>query len=436
MIARDLTPYLTAAESRLGRWIGIDLGRGGIARAVRRHVAHRVHSLGEPDVPRFCALLDEPGSTEARALVEAATVPHSWLFRDAVQLDAVSQVLSARRRGPVSIWVAGCASGEDAVTFAALATSLGHAPSVLATDVNETALERARRGRYDAFRTRDVGPSMRRFFRDEGRDLVVTPELARTITFRRHSLLEPYPDARDGEGFDLIVCRNVLIYFGRDDAHRVVSRLAERLAPSGLLVLGVSDVLQTLPESLVPSTHAGRLVLVRAADRPRAAPKAERVLPRFERTEPLSVRPPPARGPSALDVQPTLDALDAGDTERALSLLHALGDVRADAELSLLEGLARFARTEHSAAATSFDRASALAPGCWVAWLHLGLARERLGDFARARSAFVRVAEARGHGESLPRGRGELTSMLHGSRASFTRLALERARSIERGGKP
>lgn len=435
-----LAPYLEIAHARLRAWIGVDLRRGGLSRSVERHVETVVRAH-EPSVAEWASRLDAPMSAEARALVEVATIPHSWLFRDEGQLDALARTLAERPRGRLHVLIAGCARGEDAYTVASIALRVGHDVSVLALDVNDSALRDARLGCFGDFQSKGIPHAAGEHFvkRPDGR-VHATETLRSRVSFERRSLVDAIPSPRGAEAWDVIVCRNVLIYFDRDDAIGIVRRLGERLVRGGLLVLGASDVLAELPETLVPSSAHGRALLVRDVPARFARPPTppQRPSGTFARPSPMRA-PTPSNGSSsrALASDPKdalVAALDAGDLARARDLGTALMQGVPDAETTLLLGLAAFAGSRFDEAAARLRDVCRMAPGAWVAWVHLGLAEERRGRFADAAVAYARVPLATGEGEDLPRGSRELPWMLHATRGDLTRLALRRIATITEGG--
>jgi len=116
---------------------------------------------------------------------------------------------------------------------------------IVATDLSTEALDRARAGRYPAERAADVPPALAARFLDArgpGDERVVRDSLRARVQFERHNLL----DARYPTGFDVILCRNVLIYFDRDCRAGVLSRLLDRLDPAGHLFLGPAEGLECL----------------------------------------------------------------------------------------------------------------------------------------------------------------------------------------------
>jgi chemotaxis methyl-accepting protein methylase len=167
----------------------------------------------------------------------------------------------------IRVWSAGCATGEEAYSVAILLAQalededFPWLPSICATDISPQALAAAQTGRYrrESLETTQLGV-LDRFFRPAAEGFEVIPEIRRMVHFSRDDLtsrqsLAP-ADSVFGS-FDLVLCRNVLIYFSLDLQKRVQDKLYGALAPGGYLVLGMS-------ESLPPGT-ASRLI---AFDRP------------------------------------------------------------------------------------------------------------------------------------------------------------------------
>jgi chemotaxis protein methyltransferase CheR len=194
------------------------------------------------------ALLDD--------LVAEITIGETHFFRDARQFDLIRNKvipdLLARPCAdrPLRIWSAGCATGEEAYTLAIVVheLGLGDAARIVATDLSRAALARARRARYGRWSLRGVTPETEaRYFERHGAEFRFARELSDAVEFRYLNLAEDtYPSLASGIwGMDLIVCRNVLIYFDSDTVERVVNRLVRSLAPDGWLLLGASDPLAT-----------------------------------------------------------------------------------------------------------------------------------------------------------------------------------------------
>ncbi len=140
-------------------------------------------------------------------------------------------------------WSAGCSAGFEPYSLAILATELapGAPVRILASDVDRTVLEIGRAGRYDLTRVAGLSATRRaRFFVADGPESVVRPELRAMISFREHDLLDEPAAVR---AFDLILCRNVAIYFTTEAKTAVHERLAQALRPGGLLFVGATETI-------------------------------------------------------------------------------------------------------------------------------------------------------------------------------------------------
>ncbi|WP_043321210.1 CheR family methyltransferase [Corallococcus coralloides] len=248
-------------------WLQAHTGMA-LSGAQRRRLDARLDALGhDQNAARLVAHLRTPaGAEELARLVDAVAVHTSEVFRDEVQLSAFREhVLSPRvqrSKTPLRIWSAGCAAGEEVATLLLLMAQEGADPSsrVLGTDISEQVLTRARELSFPADALRRVPEAARsRYFEPKGRRHALVESLRAQAEFRRHNLMEaPYPEAPGGGGFDIIFCRNVLIYFTPEAFQRTVRSLGERLAPGGVLVLSAAEpLLQVPPElRLLPSEHA------------------------------------------------------------------------------------------------------------------------------------------------------------------------------------
>lgn len=264
------------------------------------------------EVMRENRLSDQYELLEAPALgglVDRLTVGETYFFRDPVQFEAVRKnILPDLLRGrgpdqPVRIWSAGCATGEEAYSLAILAEEEGLADRVriLATDISARALAKARQGIYTSWSLR--GDPMRiagRYFRAAGDRLVLCDRIRRRVVFRQGNLVAPCPSEEQG-AFDLVFCRNVLIYFDPDGVAAAGRRLFASLAAPGWLLTGASDPPLSEHAPFVATTIAGRLGY-RRDGRGRAA-SAER--------QPTRRKPAPRRHAPA-DIPDRRDAAATG----------------------------------------------------------------------------------------------------------------------------
>jgi chemotaxis protein methyltransferase CheR len=223
-----------------------------------------------PDASDYLALLrSDDGDDELRRLLPLVTVGKTSFFRDERQFGALQALLPglvARARGGgrrIAIWSAGCATGEEPYSIAMSGSEAGAGPEhleILATDVNPEAVAAASRGSFDARRMRDVPRSWtERYFEREDGGYRVRPGLRRLVTtIRPHNLVaSAFPRPIDGGGWDVVFCRNVIIYFDTPTTQQVLARFHESLAPGGYLFLGYSESLFRLFEGFELTEVAG-----------------------------------------------------------------------------------------------------------------------------------------------------------------------------------
>jgi chemotaxis protein methyltransferase CheR len=185
-----------------------------------------------------------------RALIAEVTIGETYFFRDAEQFEAIRSIvlpdIEQRRTAdvPMRIWSAGCSTGEEAYSLMMLVNDCGLSQRtlLLATDVSSTSIETARRGQYGAWSfRRDVGDWRERCFVRTGKRWTIAAA-HRRVEFMVHNLMQPAPTSIiAGGGFDLIVCRNVLLYFDRKTVERAAHLLADALAPGGWLLMSPTD---------------------------------------------------------------------------------------------------------------------------------------------------------------------------------------------------
>lgn len=182
-------------------------------------------------------------------VVEALLNNETSFFRDTAvfdQLDRDALESLRKTRGKsrrLRIWSAACSTGQEAYSLAMMLRDAGPRWAgwtfdILATDVSASAVARAKTGRYSRFEIQRGLPvrTMLRWFRETGEDWVADPVLSRDIRFATHDLRQPAPGR-----FDLILCRNVLMYFAVPLRTQVLDQLAAGLDPGGILMLGAGE---------------------------------------------------------------------------------------------------------------------------------------------------------------------------------------------------
>jgi chemotaxis protein methyltransferase CheR len=227
-------PELSEVARVLAEAAGISLG-GGLDRALERGLAEAAAALGED--PAALARRVAAGDREAiAALVEHAAVGETSFWRHPAQLAALGR-LAAAAAGPLTVWSAGCATGEEPYSVAIALLEAGRAgrgDRVVATDLSDRALAAARVGLYGPRALRNLPPAIAARWFDGGERVAEVPR--RLVSFAHHNLVSDPPPP--GGPFDVVFCRNVLIYFDSPTAVSVLYRLADALRPGGALVLG------------------------------------------------------------------------------------------------------------------------------------------------------------------------------------------------------
>jgi chemotaxis protein methyltransferase CheR len=300
------TEQLADLAALLKERVGLHIRQDGHP-ALRIAIAARLDELKSlvPDAVAYARLLRSPqGDDELRRLLPLVTVGKTSFFRDERQfraLEALMPMLLDRPRSGgrrVSFWSAGCATGEEPYSIAMTAAEAGADPEhveLLATDVNPEAVSFAARGTYDARRVREIpDPLLARHFDRDGDHYRVRAALRRLIVaIRAHNLVSAvFPRPTDG-GWDVIFCRNVIIYFDTPTTQQVLTQFQNALAPGGYLFLGYSESLFRLFEGFELTEVAGAFLYRRPEAPVRAAPPL--------RLRPVPLSPPPVRH---LDVRP------------------------------------------------------------------------------------------------------------------------------------
>jgi chemotaxis protein methyltransferase CheR len=232
----DAVPSLADVARVLAEEAGLALG-DGLDRALGAGIDGAAAALRtDPDALARRVVAREP--LAVAALVEHAAVMETAFWRHPEQLLAVARE-AAPRPGPLRIWSAGCATGEEpySVAIALLeAGRRGAGDTILATDLSARALDAARAATYGDRALRRLPPDVAERWLEPGTWRRVAPEARALVDFERHNLVRDHAPAI--APFDVVLCRNVLIYFAPETAAAVLQRLAGALAPGGLLVLG------------------------------------------------------------------------------------------------------------------------------------------------------------------------------------------------------
>ena len=368
---------LTALAELIRRETGITMaGREeGALQAALRRVAPEL----TPDA--FMRAVSDPlnGRQLLERLIDEVTVQETSFVRDRGQLDGISwhrlrDGAYAAGSTVIRAWSVGCATGEEPYTLALLATEElgpGSPPvDVLGTDISRAALVAATAGRYRERTVRGLDSALRDRYLTHQADgsYRVRDPLRRLVRFRYHNITrDPVPPLGE-TGFDLITCRNILIYFEAPVAQHVLELLDMSLRPGGRLLIGAADALQRTVRIAPASDKAGH-------DPKAAKPAARRPLGRQ-----------PARAQRLADA---LAAAGRGDRAEALAqIAPLLFSDPLDADAQFAHGLIMLEGGNPGQAAAAFRRALYVDPGFTLAAFTLGCAYDALGNPRAARRAY------------------------------------------------
>lgn len=391
-------------------------------------LVERLRASGAKDITAYLAALRGPdGKVERQRLLDAVTVQETHFFRNPHQIEALRRRVlpellrrAAGRERPLTIWSAGCSTGEEPYTLAMLLLELSPMlgtqtqARIVATDVSSQALLAAGRATYTGRNVDSAPPMVRDRWLEpqQGGAYRVKDQARRLVELRLHNLVTDPPPFAPGE-VDLIVCRNVTIYFGRETTARLIGGFHDQLAEGGYLLLGHSETLWQVSEafSLVPVGDA--YVYRRSHQGSPGAPRRQgRQGTRRATVAPVVPDAPPA--PVAL----RRPAATRGP------------DSRRDADGLLADARARLADGDYAEAARSAAQAVAADSLLAPAYVVLGQARSTLGQDGAAIDTLrkaVYLDPAAGHAHFLLA--GALSRMgLHGPAVVSYRAA---ARAVE-----
>lgn len=381
----------------------------GIARAMR-HAGVADCAAYLVLVSRDVAALDD--------LVDELRVGETHFMRGPEQLELVRRevlpTLRARRESgrPARVWSAGCATGEEAYSLAILLAEEGLQKDalVLGTDISPAALATARAGSYSDWSMRGVSDQFRRdYFRHVRGKRVLVEHIRNMVRFAHLNLVGAQSYAAMGaSGMDLILCRNVLMYFGEETAGRIAARLYDCLAEGGVLLTSGADLLlgEYAPFE-VQVTNVGLLYRRSRATAPAPPPSAP---------TPSRASPPPGA------------AIERGSFEQVLTIANGMGAFEAevlaqaalrrqplDAPLHYLRAALLVALERDEDAEAEAQRALYLDPSLAIAHFLLGTILRKRGARPGALRAFRNARDlcaARPEDEAVLAGAGERVGAL------------------------
>ncbi len=407
---------LAEIETLLAQTIGLDAASVGLA-TIERAVQLRMAGCGLKDQSSYLQRVLS-STEELQELVEAVVVSETWFFRDQEAFAALGQFvihewLPARSTNKLRLLSIPCATGEEAYSMAMTLDGIGLPADrfeIVAVDISERALERARKAIYsrNSFRGRDLD-FQNRYFESGPHGCHLSDGIRRRVLFQQGNLLGP--DFLPGSPpFHFIFCRNLLIYLDLSAQMRAVQTLKRLLAPEGLIFVGPAEAALMLNHNLVsarrplafafrqgtalPQKQPAETRMARLARMPIMTPapvlkaKAHLKTQRISRTRSLSV----LSGKMGVDLKMAGQLADEGRLPEAVTVCeNYLKRHPSSVEALYLLGVIYDATGNREKAREYYRKALYLNPEHYESLMHLAYAAEKEGDAATAQNLRARA---------------------------------------------
>ncbi|MBW4559598.1 MAG: chemotaxis protein [Mojavia pulchra JT2-VF2] len=405
-------------EALLRRKIGLDassIGSGAIARAIDRRMA----DCGITDIASYLRHLEE-SSQEWQALIDSVIVPETWFLREPesfkfLQQYAISEWLPNQSQRVLRVLSVPCSTGEEpySIAIAALESGLNVANiHIDAVDISNKCLATAQRAIYDQYSFRGCSPSFQaRYFQATPAGYQLSEQVRHMVNFSQGNLVNP--DFLAGTApYDVIFCRNLLIYFDRDTKERTISVIEKLLSQTGLLFVGHAEAGVLFNSQFVAVPHslafAYRKVSIsrhsaKKHPDPRKQAIADKRPPQLSKSQ--TQQPVAKTNTNQILPDSTPDLLEQakalanqGCLNEAIQLCNDyLSQNRISVEAYVLLGQAQQAIGQNQQAAESFQKAIYLQPTQEEALTHLALLKEHQGDVAGANLLWQRIHRLQNH---------------------------------------
>jgi len=397
---------LAEAQKLVGSRLGLDFsGKRGEDLQRKLGVPSGCTAAGDSAASLAGLASAAPESPELMRLARHLTVGETYFFRDhacfqALEHGVLLPLIAARRAAGVlqlRAWSAGCSTGEEAYSLAILLDRLlpdiaDWRLTILATDINPDSLERAQAARYGewSFRTTPLWARERYFRRLDARTCELDPRIRERVNFRPLNLAEGSYQAASSNttAMDLILCRNVLMYFTEAARAATLERLQRSLASGGWMVVAPPEASAALLAPLTPVNFPGAILFQNRPHAERPAPiRSAFIPPAQESHQPVatsSPAPPDTAGESLVEL--ARDLANRGELQDARSLcITAAQRNPLDLEAHLLLAAVSEECGDSGAAQTALRRALYLEPDCALAQFTLGTLLFRQGKRQRGK---------------------------------------------------
>ena len=375
----------------------------------------RASASGVTAAPYLARLQAAVAPAELAALARELTVGETYFFRNIEQFAALRERVAPERMGSgasrrcLRILSAGCASGEEPYSIAMALHELAACTScelqIRAVDLNPASLAKARQARYTTWSLRETPPAMQqRWFRPDGAGVVLDDTIRASVKFEARNLGEDDAELWQPGAYDIVFCRNVLMYFTPRSTQALVARIARALVPNGTLFLGSAETLRGLSQDFhLQHTHgsfyyqrkepAGQVLASPRSATPDLATVVDDCASWVEAIgrasehvraltgEPARPGAPIALTPAPWNLGPALELFQQERFSHALSLVRALPDEAAgDPNVLLLHAVLLAHSSQFSSAESTCRQLLAIDELNAGAHYVLALCREGLGD--------------------------------------------------------
>jgi chemotaxis protein methyltransferase CheR len=249
---------------------------------VDRRLEQRMRETGHRTCGQYLRFVQlQTSQVELQALVNAMTVNETYFFREEYQLEALvghvmDDLLARKRAGePLRIWSLPCSTGEEPYSIAMYLLEHWGPMSridveIVGSDINSAVLDSCRRGVYTAYSMRNLPPELQRkyFQRLDNGNFQISADLRDAISFTNVNIIDP-ATLRGYRDFDLVFCRNLLIYFDEATRRDAVQSLYDALAPGGFICLGHSESMSRISSLFTVAKMSNSLIYQKPLQKPR-----------------------------------------------------------------------------------------------------------------------------------------------------------------------
>ncbi len=423
MMDATATSRYSAVEKLLAETMGLDPESIG-ARDIRESTRAQMKELGINNIALLLELL-RSNKAELEKLIERVVVPETWFFRDRESFAFLSRRLRRTdkpRTDTIRILSVPCSTGEEPYSIAITLLESGLTPErfrIDAADISRTAIDTAKRAVYGkgSFREKNV-PLINGYFTESEGGLKLDQRARACVDFQHCNFVRP--DALiDREPYDIIFCKNLLIYLNPQGRSNVAANLDRLLVPGGLLFTGHAEVVSVLQFGYTPVKHARSFACIKGKEEDDNVQVQDVVSVTDGRSSATGARttaaakasiPTPvdgsARGPARIRKQPRAADLgaikslaDKGALDKALQLCKQFLKLHPrDKDAYYLMGLIKLASDAFTEAEDFFQKALYLDPQHYNALVHMGLLYEKKGDRAKASLIRERIKRIEGAG--------------------------------------